>query len=142
MKTEWLMMADHAEVINNKAYIMAGGWDVLTINNPLPAQHQCAIVAAFLVPWNETNEVHEIEIEIVDPDGKSQAKIEGRLPGISHGLEQRLHLALNLALGIEKLGVHAVKARASGKETTIRFSVIAGPGMPPSQVDFPALGPT
>lgn len=144
METEWLMVADHAEILNNKAYIMSGGWDQIIVNQALPIQHPMAIVAAFTIPWNQTNEVHDIFLEIIDQDGQAIVQVQGQLevgrpPGISPGQSQRQHFALNMALGIDKLGPYVVKARAGGKEKSIRFTVAAGPGMP--RPDMSAFGP-
>ena len=34
---EWLILADAAEVVGGKLYLMGGGWDRLTVNS----QHSC-----------------------------------------------------------------------------------------------------
>jgi hypothetical protein len=136
------MLADHVETINQKAYVMAGGWDVLYVNQPPPIQHKCGILASFMVPWNETNEQHGVSLEVLDPDGESIAKIHGQLEavrpaGISHGQEQRLFLGVNLGLTIPKLGPYVVKATAEGTVTEIRFSAIAGPGLAAAMAQRP-----
>jgi len=134
MRTEYVMLADHVETINQKAYVMAGGWDVLYVNQPPPIQHKCGILASFMVPWNETNEQHDVSLEVLDPDGESIAKIQGQLEvgrpaGITPGQEQRLFVGVNLGLAIKKLGPYVVQATAEEKVTEIRFSAVAGPGL-------------
>ena len=147
MRTEYVMLADHVETVNQKAYVMAGGWDVLYVNQPPPIQHTCGILASFMVPWNETNEQHEVTLEVLDPDGESIAKIQGQLEvgrpaGISHGQEQRLFLGVNLGLAIKKLGPYAVKTTAEGQVTMVRFSAVAGPGLSAAMAQqFPGVGP-
>lgn len=145
METEWIMVADHAEILNNKAYVMSGGWNVVVVNQPLPFQHRMAIVAAYSIPWNQTNEVHDVFIEIVDQDARSLAQVEGQLevgrpPGITPGQEQRQLFSLNLNLTLDKLGPYVVTSRAGGKDKSVKFTVLAGPGMP--RQDASALGAT
>jgi len=133
--TEWILLADYAEVVNGKLYLMGGGWENLTINQPLPVVHQCAIAVAFSVPWNETNQRHEITIEVVDPDGKVLLKVEGnvevgRPPGIPLGQAQRVPLAAQVGLRVEMLGPHQIRTRIHGQESkVVRFNVVAGPAL-------------
>jgi hypothetical protein len=135
METEWILLADHAEIINNKLYLMGGGWETLTVNQPLPVTHPCAVAVAFSVPWNETNQRHDIEIEIADQDAKTLARVEGQIevgrpPGIPLGHAQRVPMAVNLGLTIEQLGTHIVSTRVEGQfSKDIRFNVVEGPGL-------------
>ncbi len=133
MKTDWLILADHAEVVGNKLYLHGGGWDQLTVNSKFPLMHPCAIAAAFRVEWNETNQRHNVELEFRNADGvsvvKMGAQIEvGRPAGIPPGQSQRAQIAGNLPLPIEKPGTYEVIARIEGQESDrIHFNVIQGP---------------
>ena len=133
MEVEWLILGDFAEVVGNKLYLMGGGWDVLTINSEFPVQHRCAVAASFKIPWDETNQRHNVEIEIATEDGKMLAKAGGqfevgRPAGIPPGQEQRWQLALNLEMPIEQPGTFAVVARVEDQEMKrSRFNVVAGP---------------
>lgn len=62
MKAEWLMLADWAEIIGNKLYLMGGGWDYLQHSGTFPYTQQCALAASFVVPWDETNQRHAFVI--------------------------------------------------------------------------------
>ena len=136
MDVEWIILADAAEVINNKLYLIGGGWDSLTINSSLPVAHPCAVVVAFTVPWNETNQQHNIEIAIDDQDGTNLVKVEGQVevgrpPGIPLGKAQRVQMAMKLALPLQKLGTHVIIARVEGQEARrLDFNVVAGPNLP------------
>jgi hypothetical protein len=132
LETEWIILADHAEVINGKLYAMGGGWDSLTVN-ALPAVQKFAIAVSFLVPWNETNQPHDMTIELMNEDGRSFARVDGELEvgrpaGISLGAEQRLLLAVNLQHSFENLGSYTVVTRIEGQESNrISFRVVPGP---------------
>ncbi len=136
MKVEWIVLADYAETVNNKLYLMGGGWETLTVNTRFPVQHPCGIAVAFSVPWNETNQVHDIAVEIADEDeGPPLAAINGQLevgrpPGIRLGQPQRIQFALNLMLELPRAGVYVVKARVEGQELDrTQFIVVEGPNL-------------
>lgn len=120
MDTEWLILADHAEIVNGKLYLMGGGWESLTLNSP-DLVHQFGLAVAFSVPWNETNQPQAIEIEIVDDDAiDTLAKVEGavevgRPPGIPLGRSQRTQLAMNLGVQFSRFGGHVVIVRIEGQ---------------------------
>ena len=121
METEWILLADHAETLNNKLYLMGGGWETLTVGT-LPITHPLAIAVAFSVPWNETNQKHDIQIEIADQDGAVLTTIDGQIevgrpPGIPLGHTQRVQMGVNIALEFEKAGTYVVTTRISGQES-------------------------
>lgn len=133
MKTEWLILADHADIVGNKLYVNGGGWDALTVNTGFPVQQICGLAAAFSVDWNETNQRHTIEIEIMSADGKSIAKTGGQIevgrpPGIPPGQSQRAQIAVNMLLAFDKPGTYEIVSRIEGQEPTrTHFNVVPGP---------------
>ena len=137
MDVEWLILADSAQVTNNKLYMLGGGWDRLTINRPLPTAHQMAIAVSFLVDWNETNEKHKFELEVVDGDGAEVGRVQGefevgRPPGIPPGQRQRVQAALGVNFPMKKLGTYAIVAKLDGEEKRqFPFTVVGGPGAQP-----------
>ncbi len=58
-----MLLADFAEAINGKLYVMGGGWSV---TGPMPTPF--AIALKLEVPWNETNRKHRLQIALLDPD--------------------------------------------------------------------------
>lgn len=121
METEWILLADHVETLNNKLYLMGGGWETLTVST-LPVVHPIAIAVAFSVPWNETNQKHDVQIELADQDGAVLATIDGQIevgrpPGIPLGHTQRVQMGANLALQFEKAGTYVITTRISGQES-------------------------
>jgi len=138
---EWVMLADRAEILGNKLYVMGGGWDVVTVLGPLPAQHLCGIAASFLADWNnDTNRPHDVEVEVQSEDGvqiwamRGQLEV-GRPPGIRPGQRQRTQIAANLGLSLPTLGTYVVIARVGDEELArVQFNVVAG------QTPAPPLG--
>ncbi len=107
MRVEWIIMADSAEVVNGKLYLMGGGWDHLVVNQPFPTQQLISIAVSFSVGWDETNIRQPMEIRIEDMEGKQLARVNGEIEagrprGITPGQAQRVQLAFKLPLRIEK----------------------------------------
>lgn len=137
MEVEWIILADAAEVINNKLYLIGGGWDSLTMNSPQAMVYPCAIAASFTVPWNETNQRHNIEIVIADEDGNQLANVEGQIevgrpPGIPLGQAQRVQMGMRLVLPIAHPGTYVIIVRIEGQDVRkVDFNVVPGPGFNP-----------
>ncbi len=135
MEVEWIILADAAEAVNNKLYLIGGGWETLTINAALPIAHPCAVAVAFSVPWNKTNQQHNIEIAIEDQNGAELVRVEGQVevgrpPGIPLGTAQRVQMAIKMILPLQRLGPHVIIARIEGQEARRNpFNVVAGPMM-------------
>jgi len=137
MEVEWLILADAAQVVGNKLFLLGGGWDRLMVNKAFPIEQRLALALSIRVPWNETNQKHSFEIEIMS---ESQATEEprslmkaggqfevGRPAGIPPGQEQRFQLALDMSLRIEDAGIKTVIARVEGQEMR-RVNFIVMPG--------------
>lgn len=58
-----LLLADWAEVLNGKLYVMGGGW---TETGPAPAPSALATIIE--VSWDETNREHTAKFQLVDSD--------------------------------------------------------------------------
>ena len=129
---EWMILADAAQVVSNKLYLMGGGWDRYTAKRGFPAQIQFAVAVSLKVPWNETNQRHDFELEIATQDGQIIKRIDGqfevgRPTGIQAGTDQRVQLALNGNLKLEKPGIFALIGRVTGQEGALTaFTVIDG----------------
>ncbi|HMJ37150.1 MAG TPA: hypothetical protein VK501_24815 [Baekduia sp.] len=88
-----VILCDFAEAINGKLYVMGGGWNTLFA----PGQPvNIALGSIITVPWDRTEQNHEIRIELIDSYGEamvigddpvvilSQLEV-GRPPGVKPG---------------------------------------------------------
>lgn len=121
IKAEWIILADYAEVVNGKLYLMGGGWDRLTVTSGFPMSRQCGVAVSFRVPWALTNQTHRFEIEIADDDGKTLVRADGhfevgRPAGILPGQAQRFQFSMNGAVQFERPGGYVIIARAEDQE--------------------------
>jgi hypothetical protein len=100
-----LLLADAAQAIDNKLYILGGGWSV-TGPDPSPS----ALAISLKVPWDEANRRHDLRVELLDSDGQPirvgsqedgrpvviESHFEvGRPPGLRPGTPIDLALAIN-----------------------------------------------
>jgi len=133
VEIEWLVLADSAQVVANKLYLLGGGWDRIPLNKDLP-QH-FAVAVAIKVPWNETNIRHTFEIEVLSEDRNTEeirsiAKMGGqfevgRPAGIPTGREQRIQLALDVGLKFDNPGTKRIVASIDGSiSRELHFDVV------------------
>ncbi len=94
MRLDFLILADKAEAIGGKLYLMGGGFDHVGMT-AIPGPAQFDVAMGLLVGYNETNLKHSFELRCEDADGNlvfpSAAGFfeVGRPPGMSAGSEQR-----------------------------------------------------
>lgn len=103
------MLADAAQEVGGKLYILGGGWSIkAAVPSPM------AIALKIGVPWTETNKRHDVRLlllgedgqppGVVGPDGQPAsaevvigAQLEvGRPPGLPAGTELDAPLAINV----------------------------------------------
>lgn len=134
MQIEWLILADAAQIVDQKLYLLGGGWDRLFVNTEFPFVQPIAIAMSFKVPWMETNQTHNIELEVTDQDhttvlAKLEAGFEvGRPAGLEAGQEQRSQFAIGFPVQIDRPGLYEINARISESQSTrVTFAVVPGP---------------
>ncbi len=132
MEIEWLILADAAEVVGNKLYVLGGGWDRLTVHAGFPLEQHCAVAASVRVPWHETETPHDFAIEFLNEEGlvleSLGAEFEvGRPPGLAPGREQRWQFSGDFDLRLETPGRYAVIGLLEGQERArLYFEVVSG----------------
>jgi hypothetical protein len=121
MQVEWLILADSAQIVGGKLYLLGGGWDTLNIGSSFPHRRHLGIAASFRVPWNETNQRHDVSIEVMTEDMEQLAKIDaqleiGRPAGIPAGTDQRAQLAAEMNIEFKKAGNFVIIAKTAGAD--------------------------
>jgi hypothetical protein len=106
VSADFLILADSAQVQGDKLHMLGGGWTFIWAKS-FPAQHQLAVAAGILVPWLETNTTHAFRIEMRAEDGTKFGEVggnfeRGRPAGLPAGITQRVMIAANFAIRIEK----------------------------------------
>ena len=133
MQIHVLMLADSAQAVDGKLFILGGAWNVLRFPE-FPAQLLVGIAVAIDVDWNETNRRHRLDIHFENADGQRMdpnigADFEaGRPPGAIAGADLRIVFAVNGPLQIPVPGTYAAVASVAGVELArARFQAIRVP---------------
>jgi hypothetical protein len=140
MQVDYLVLSDAAVAADGKHYIHGAGWDTIWVS-AFPAAHPLIAVAVRLrAPWNDTNQPHELLIDVLDDDGNSvvpnppgapRGTINvGRPPHIAPGSDQVVPLAISLqGLSFARAGTYSVVLRLDGADAARSpFSVTLAPG--------------
>jgi hypothetical protein len=139
MRQEFLLLADAAESVNGKIYIMGGGASRHFVQKgwTAPIQLRGDIALGVLVDWHETNNRHEMTVRVVDEDEGMHitAEIEfetGRPPGAKPGQEFRNLIAIKGPFPLPKPGAYKIVLTLDGvvQDPPFRFWV--------DEVDVPA----
>lgn len=133
MQIHALLLADSAQAVDGKLYVLGGAWNMLRFPE-FPASLMVGIAVAVDVEWNETNQRHHLEIHFEDADGHPMdprigADFEaGRPPGAIAGADLRIVLAVNGPVAIPSPGQYAAVASVGGIELArSRFQAIQTP---------------
>jgi hypothetical protein len=138
---DFVILADHAESLNGKIYLMGGGWEVRHVRDfsqPVPL----TLAVAFLVPWTATNQLHHLGLRVEDADGRQLADVKGEFvagspPHLIAGTTQRVPLAFqHIPVLLGGPGSYVVIVTLNDQdEKRITFTALAapreGPGGPP-----------
>jgi hypothetical protein len=60
-----ILLADAAQAVNGKLYILGGGW---SITGPEPTS--MAIAIQIEVPWTDSNQRHTLRLALLNEDGR------------------------------------------------------------------------
>lgn len=119
VEVEYLILADAAEALGGKLYLMGGGWDTIRVAN-FDVPVQMAIACGILVPWNETDDDHQVALTLRDLDGKDIAPpLEvslktGRAASLPKGASTHVPIAVKASLKLPGPGTYTVTAIIDG----------------------------
>ena len=98
-----LLLCDWAEVVGGKLYAQGIAWAAISADKP----QQFAVASLVHVPYDETNKKHSATIKLLTDDGDGFPSDQpivagmqfevGRPPGLTHGSEQLVPLAVKIA---------------------------------------------
>jgi hypothetical protein len=116
-----LMVADGAQAVGGKLYILGGGWDRIMLPEfPGTAQLPFYVVFSISVPYALTNRkinfgvsIHDSDGELVDEPAQGQLE-QGRPPGLRPGTPQRIPFAAALNPLFPTPGRYVIRVTADG----------------------------
>ena len=141
MKVAAMLLADFAEVVNGKLYIIGGGW---SISGPVPVPS--AIAVKVEVPWSPADQKHNLKLELLDSNQRPVSVpmeggpqpvvvggdfVAGHSPDLVEGTSLDVPFAINLPpLPLEPGQKYFWKLTIDGKtddDWKVAFSMRAAP---------------
>jgi hypothetical protein len=145
LEVDFMFLADKAESLNGKLYVMGGAWDRIFVSRfPGPLPFPISVAIGILVPWNMTNRRFRFALELTDEDNTriplaaeqdlfSLDFETGRPAGLKPGRPQRsvLSVTLNPGIQFQKEGLYSFHASIDGAELRrANFELLQAPGAP------------
>lgn len=123
---DYLLVADFAEVINGKSYLMGVGWDSFTPPS-YPAGFKLGVAIGVRVPFLESNTPHHLTV-VLRSEANEYFRMEGdletgRRPG-ARGESTLVPMAFNAAFPLQEPQVLEVIADVDGR-TARRLTIRA-----------------
>lgn len=146
VQVDYLILADSATVAEGKHYIHGAGWDSIGAVTFPVIQPMLTVAVLLRIPWNDTNQPHMLELDVVNADGASILRtppgpprgpiIAGRPPQLPVGGDVLAPLVFNLVgVQFERPSTYAVVMRIDGLELKrFPFHLISliPPALPPA----------
>jgi hypothetical protein len=143
----YMFLADGADAVGGKLYILGGGWDRLMVPE-LPGRSikPFAIALGIRVPYSHTNRKFVLTIELVDADGAQVGDplqlggLEiGRPPGLTPGTAQNTPVGVGTNPEFPGPGRYSFVARIDGDiKNSASFEVMLLQQMPFVQPPAPS----
>ncbi|HEY7778671.1 MAG TPA: hypothetical protein VIC85_00535 [Ktedonobacterales bacterium] len=111
---DFLILADRAEVLNGKLYLMGGAWDQIGVADfARPLTFSLAV--GLVIPWNATNVDHTLELSLLDEDGNALFQWSGgfktgRPTELPQGASQHSILAFTVSVVLPHAGTYRAEA--------------------------------
>jgi hypothetical protein len=123
MEISHALLADYADVVNGKLYLMGGGWDRFFAPN-VPVQMRVAIAVGVRIGWEETNKPVPVRIALEDDDGAELMHIDGQVnvgrpPNLPPGSDQLAQMCANVAINVPRHGGYRVRITAGEGELAV-----------------------
>lgn len=111
MEIEFLILADAVEAVNNKLYMLGGGWDQLTVGQ-FPTFIRLGIAVGISIPNNPKEQDHSVQFVILTPEEQVIMQMEIAISSrpSSTAASSRLILPVNVGLQLPSSGAYRVIA--------------------------------
>jgi len=121
MRALFLILADAAQVVEGKLYMLGGGWNTVFVD-ALPASRGSNIAIGLEVASDEVEVRHSFRLTLLSPGEEAEPEIGrgefevGRPPETPGGTEQRLIAAFPIVLQLGQQGRFIVRFYVDGTE--------------------------
>ena len=130
MKIDYALLADAAQAVGGKIFVLGGGWNVFRSGN-FPAPVQLAIAAGIGFANSEVGLRHPLKIAVVDETGVAvipelNGQIEtGQLaPDFPPGLPIKVPVAWNVGFQVPRPGRYRIVISVGASQAELPFDAI------------------
>lgn len=121
---EFLLLADRAEAISGKLYMMGGAWDRMWVGDFAQPQN-VSFAVGIMIPWNATHEEHRLSMLVVDDRENEIANVQvgfraGTPPQMKKAETQKVLLAFNIQPQLKGPGTYKVRAMVNDDDSPER----------------------
>lgn len=146
MKVEYVVLADGAQAVGGKLYILGGGWSIFYAQAfPAPINIGLGVNVSYTsnelgmtYPWSVTI-ADEAGIPIV-PEMNSQVQVPQPSPGLPSVFVNRLPFAMQIGLAVPRPGKYTITVKFGSSTVKTDFDAIfvrAAPGASPPDMPEP-----
>jgi Family of unknown function (DUF6941) len=133
-RVDCFLLADAAQVVDGKLYVLGGGWERLTVQQ-VPVTRSFEIATRIIVAWTETNRPLTFSLQLATEDGEvlldpaaTPTVTVGRPVHLREGSDQAVPLVLKIAgVSLKQAGRYAFTLGYDGEEVArTAFEVVIG----------------
>ena len=130
MKIEYALLADAAQAVGGKVFILGGGWNLYrSASYPAPVQFAVAIGLGFST--NEVGMKYPLNIAIADesgvpivPEMKGQVETGQPAPDVPKTASVKIPVAININMSLPHPGTYGIVVTAGTSTTQLSFEAI------------------
>ncbi len=130
MKIDYAVLADAAQAVGGKIFILGGGWNVYrSANYPAPVQLAVAVGLGF--SGNEIGGRYPLKIVIADeagvpvvPELNGQIETGQLAPDLPPGLPVKVPVAWNVSFGVPRPGKYTIVVTVGTAQADLTFDAI------------------
>ena len=130
MKIEYALLADAAQAVGGKIFVLGGGWNLFrAANYPAPVHLAVAIGLGFTS--DEVGVKYPLNVVIADeagvpivPEMKGQVETGQLAPDIPKGTSVKIPVAINVNMSLPHPGTYGIVVTAGSSSTQLSFEAI------------------
>jgi hypothetical protein len=130
MKIEYALLADAAQAVGGKVFILGGGWNLFRAPN-FPAPVQLAIAVGLGFTSDEVGIQFPLNVVIADeagvpvvPEMKGQVETGQPAPDVPKTASVKIPVAINISLSLPHPGTYGIVVTAGFATTQLSFDAI------------------
>ncbi len=130
MKIEYALLADAAQAVGGKIFVLGGGWNLFRVAN-YPAPVHFAIAMGLGFTSDEVGTKFPLNVVIADeagvpiiPEMKGQVETGQLAPDLPKAASVKIPVAININMSVPHPGTYGIVVTAGSSKTQLSFEAI------------------